>query len=200
MKSIINWLAAAATFVGLYLTVKPQQPLTHWQIFFIAIIVFVFVIAAFLDIRNERNSLPKKYKSKAKINNYMYNMLKTGGACEICSRDASWIKEDKIFALLIEKSKNQELTLYVHTKTKDISTLEKHGAEVVEYGKFGFEPFTRFTIVNSTNHASSYVAIGKQKPNEPHVIEELDSSHPTYSMAKDLIQSIKAADDNFKKI
>ena len=94
MKSIINWLAAAATFVGLYLTVKPQQPLTHWQIFFIAIIVFVFVIAAFLDIRNERNSLPKKYKSKAKINNYMYNMLKTGGACEICSRDASWIKED----------------------------------------------------------------------------------------------------------
>jgi len=200
MKSIINWLAAAATFVGLYLTVKPQQPLTHWQIFFIAIIVVVFVIAALLDIQNERKALPKKYKNKDKINNYMYNMLKMCGACEICSRDASWIKEDKIFPLLIEKSKNKELTLYVHTKTKDVKTLEEHGAEVVEYGRFGFEPFTRFTIVNSGNHASSYVAIGKKKPNEPHVIEELDSSHPTYSMAKDLIQSIKATNDNFKKI
>lgn len=200
MKSIINWLAAAASFVGLYLTVKPHQPLTHWQIFFMAIIVVVFVIAALLDIRNERKALPKKYKNKTKINDYMYNMLKKCGACEICSRDASWIKEDKIFPLLIEKSKNQELTLYVHTKTKDVTTLEKHGAEVVEYCKFGFEPFTRFTIVNSGNPASSYVAIGKQKPNEPHIIEELDSSHPTYSMAKDLIQSIKATNDNFKKV
>jgi hypothetical protein len=200
MKSIIHWLAAAATFVGTYLTVKPQQQLTHWQIFILAILAVGFVIAAFLDLRNEWKALPKKYKNKAKINNYMYNILKKCGACEICSRDASWIKEDKIFPLLIEKSKNQELTFYVHTKTKDVITLENHGAEVVEYGKFGFEPFTRFTIVNSGNLASSYVAIGKQKPNEPHVIEELGSSHPTYSMAKDLIQSIKATNDNFKKV
>ena len=151
-------------------------------------------------LRNERKSLPKKYKSKDKINKYMYNMLKKGGACEICSRDASWIKDERIYPLLVEKSKNRELKLYVHTKTVEVNSLEGNGAEVVEYGKFGFEPFTRFTIVNSGNYASSYVAIGKQKPNEPHMIEELDSSHPTYSMAKDLIQSIRATNDNFKKI
>jgi hypothetical protein len=200
MKSIINWLAAAASFVGLYFTVKPEQPLTQWKLFLLAIVTIVFVISAVVDLQNERKRLPKKYQSKAKINNYMYDMLKKCGACEICSRDASWVKDDRIYPLLIEKSKNRELKLYVHTKTHDVKSLEQNGAEVIEYGKFGFEPFTRFTIVNSGNHASSYVAIGKQKPNEPHIIEELDSSHPTYSMAKDLIQSIKATNDNFKEI
>lgn len=200
MKSIINWLAAASSFIGLYLTVKPEQSLTKWQLFFLAVTTVVFVIAALVDLRNERKSLPKKYRSKAKINKYMYNMLRKCGACEICSRDASWITDDRIFPLLTEKSKNRELKLYVHTKTEAVNILEKNGAEVVEYRKFGFEPFTRFTIVNSGNHASSYVAIGKQKPNEPHTIEELDSSHPTYSMAKDLIQSIKATNDNFKEV
>lgn len=200
MKSIINWLAAAASFIGLYLTVKPDQPLNQWQLFFLAIAVVVFGIAAINDILDERKKTPKKYESKAEINNYMYQMLKTCGACEICSRDASWITDNKIHPLLIEKSKNRELKFYVHTKTAEVDALKKYGAEVIEYGKYGFEPFTRFTIVNSGNHASSYVAIGKQKPNEPHIIEELDSSHPTYSMAKDLIQSIKAANDNFKKV
>ena len=200
MKSIISWLAAAASIAGLYFTVKPEQPLTQWQLFFLALISIVFIIAALVDLHNERKSLPKKYKNKAKINNYMFDMLKKSGACEICSRDASWITDDRIYPLLVEKSKNRELKLYVHTKTDEVNSLEQNGAEVIEYGKFGFEPFTRFTIVNSGNHASSYVAIGKQKPNEPHIIEELDSSHPTYSMAKDLIQSIKATNDNFKKI
>lgn len=200
MKSLINWLAAAASIVGLYLTIIPKQPLTQWQLFFLAIIAIVFVIAALIDLRDERKKLPKKYKSKDKINDYMYNMLKKSGACEICSRDASWIKDERIYPLLVEKSKNRELKFYVHTKTDKVNSLEANGAEVVEYGKFGFDPFTRFTIVNSGNYASSYVAIGKQKPNELHTIEELDSSHPTYSMAKDLIQSIRATNDNFKKI
>jgi hypothetical protein len=200
MKSIVNWLVAAASFIGLFFTVKPQQPLNIWQIFFLAIAVVVFGIAAIKDIIDERKKLPKKYKSKDKINNYMFKMLKTSGACEICSRDASWIVDERINPLLIEKSSKQELKIYVHTKTDEVNALAECGAEVIEYGKFGFEPFTRFTIVNSGNNASSYVAIGKQKPNEPHIIEELDSSHPTFSMAKDLIQSINVANDNFKEV
>jgi hypothetical protein len=200
MKLIINWFALAASFAGLFFTVKTEQPLTGWQLSFLVIFIVIFIIAALVDIRNEIKSLPKKYKSKNKINNYMYNMLKKCGACEICSRDATWVTDERIYTLLAKKSKNQELKFYVHTKTEAVNSLEQNGAEVVEYGKFGFEPLTRFTIVNPGNHASSYVAIGKKKPNEPHIIEELDSSHPTYSMAKDLIKSLKANNDNFKKI
>lgn len=196
LKSIINWLSAYASFAGLYFAVKPEQSLTKWQLFFLAILTVVFIRASLVDLWNEKKSLPKKYQSKTEIINYMYNMLKKCGVCEICSRDASWITDSKIYNLLIEKSKKKELKLYVHTKTKNVNDLEKNGAEVIDYGKFGFDPLTRFTIVNSGNHACSYVAIGKQKPNEPHIIEELDSSHPTYSMAKDLIQSINVAAKN----
>lgn len=200
MKSLLHWTAAAASLVGLFLTVRPlSQPLSAWQTFFLAIIVIIFVGAALSDIQNERKKSAKKYKSISEINKYMYEMLKNSGACEICSRDASWISEGPIYSLLMNKSKKNELTFLVHKKTNEVKALEDAGAEVIEYGELGFDPITRFTIVNSGNHAYSYVAIGKKKPNEPHTIEELDASHPTYSMATDLIRSVKIAHDNYKK-
>lgn len=200
MKSLLNWLAAAASLVGLFFTVRPQtQPLSALQTFFLAIVGIVFVGAAFSDIRAEKKKSAKKYKSADKINKYMYEILKNSGACDICSRDASWIAEDSIYPLLINKANNHELTFLVHKKTHEVKVLEEAGAEVIEYGELGFDPITRFTIVNSKNHAYSFVAIGKKKPNEPHIIEELDASHPTYSMATDLIRSVKIAHDNYKK-
>ena len=101
--------------------------------------------------------------------------------------------------LLENKAKRGELTFLVHKSTPELQALANLGAEVIVYGPLGFEPVTRFTVANAGNPASSYVAIGRQKPNERHTIEELDSSHPTYSMALDLIRSIKAANDQFKK-
>ena len=70
------------------------------QIGFVILIVVVFGSAAGADIRNERRRAAKKYESAADINAYMLNMLSNGGRCEICSRDASWIADKRIFALL----------------------------------------------------------------------------------------------------
>ena len=196
MKSILNWLAAAASLIGLFFTLRPPDGgLSAMQIVFVSLIVVVFGFAAFSDIRNERRRGAKKYENAADINTYMYNMLNKSGKCEICSRDASWIADKRIYALLQQKASRGELTFLVHHSTNEIRTLAQLGAEVIEYGALGFDPVTRFTVVNAGNPASSYVAIGRKKPNEPHIIEELDSSHPTYSMARDLILSIRAAND-----
>lgn len=97
------------------------------------------------------------------------------------------------------KAGRGELIFLIHKVTPALAILQNAGAEIIEYGSLGFQPFTRFTVVNAGNYASSYVAIGRQKPNEPHTIEELDSSHPTYNLALDLIMSIKIANDNLKK-
>ena len=200
MKSFLNWLAAAASLVGLFFTLRPpSDTLTLWQTTFLSAVTVVFGIAAFRDISEERRRAAKSYKDVAKINNYMYAMLYNSGRCEICSRDASWITEEHIYALLEGKAKRGELTFLVHKSTPKLQALADLGAELIVYGRIGFEPVTRFTIANAGNHASSYVAIGRQKPNEPHTIEELDSSHPTYSMALDLIRCIKAANDQLKK-
>lgn len=199
MKSILNWSAAAASLIGLFFTLYPAtETLTPWKVTFLVIIVLVFLFFAVIDIKAERKNSAKSYKKDQDINNYMFNMLKNSGKCEICSRDASWISDKKINRLLIEKANNNELTFLVHEITDALKTLKQQGATVIEYGALGFDPIARFTVVNSGNHASSYVAIGRRKPNEPHVIEEMDSSHPTYSMAVDLIRIIKIANVKIK--
>jgi hypothetical protein len=202
MKSLLNWLAAAASLIGLFFTLRPpggDGGLSSTQIGVVSFIVFIFVIAALSEIRKERQRSGKKYRSAAKINSYMHKMLRNSGKCEICSRDASWIADKLIFPLLKEKAAHGELTFLVQHATPELKSLATLGAEVIEYGTVGFDQVTRFTVVNAGNPASSYVAIGRKKPNEPHIIEELDSSHPTYSMARDLIRFIRAAHDQSTK-
>lgn len=201
MKALVNWLAAAASLIGVFLALLPvSKDLTPWQIVSLLLVTLLFAVAAFRDIREERRRAAKTYPNSIAINNYMFAMLRDSGRCEICSRDASWITDIRINALLMKKAKRRELTFLVHKSTPDLVVLQNLGAEIIEYGSLGFEPITRFTIVNAGNHPSSYVAIGRRKPNEPHTIEELDSSHPTYSMALDLIRIVKKiANDNFEK-
>lgn len=200
MKSLLNWLAAAASLAGLFLTLRPvDESLTTFQLVTLTTIAVIFGAAAFRDLRDERRRAAKTYKSQPQINDYMHALLRDSGRCEICSRDASWIAEQRIYTLLEGKAKRGELTFLVHKSTPDLERLAELGAELIVYGPLGFDPVTRFTVANSGNQASSYVAIGRRKPNGPHTIEELDSSHPTYSMAIDLIRSIRAAHAQFSK-
>ena len=190
MRTLLHWLAAAASFFGLFFTLNPTDigALGPWQTLILTIAFIVFFGAAILDIFDARKHAVRQYKTEQEINDYMLKMLTNSGKCEICSRDASWINDPKIYRVLQQKAREEELLFLVHTKTK---ALEALGAEIIEYGQLGFELMTRFTVVNAGNLTSSYVAIGRRKPNEPHIIEELDSSHPTYSLAIDLIKSIK---------
>lgn len=200
MNYIVNWSAAAASLIGLFITLKPRDSeLSAFQLGVIVLIVVVCVVVAFIDIRDARKRAAKKYKHTKDINDYMFAMLLNSGNCEICSRDASWISEKRIYGLLQSKASRRELTFLVHKASREVEELAKKGAEVIEYGALGYDPVTRFTVVNAGNQASSYVAIGHKKPNEPHTIEEFDSSHPTYSMARDLIRSIRVARDQFAK-
>lgn len=200
MRPVLNWLAAAASLIGLFFTLRPVAgTLSSTQIEFIVIIVVVFGAAAFVDIREERRRAAKRYKDSTAINGYMYRMLRDSGNCEICSRDASWVSEEKVYSVLKDKACRGELTFLVHYSTEKLNALATLGAEIIEYGPLGLDPVTRFTIVNAGNIASSYVAVGRQKPNESHIIEEFDSSDPTYSMAQDLVRSIRVANDQYKK-
>lgn len=200
MKPFLHWIAATASLLGLFFTLKPHSSeFSVGQILGLVVIVFIFGAAALSDLREWHRYSKKKYSTNKKINDYMYSMLKDSGACEICSRDASWISEVRIMNLLEKKAKNHELTFLVHQKTKSLATLEVLGAEIIEYGKLGFEPLTRFTIVNAGNRNSSYIAIGRQKPNDSHMIEELDSSNSTFHIAVDLIRSIRVANDIYNK-
>jgi hypothetical protein len=144
MKSLLNWLAAAASLVGLFFTLQPPSgTLTLWQITFLIFVITVFGIAAFRDIADERRRAAKLYSSQAAINHYMYTMLRDSGRCEICSRDASWIRERRVYELLEGKARRGELTFLVHKSTAELEALAALGAEIIVYGPIGFEPVTR---------------------------------------------------------
>ncbi|ASJ76207.1 hypothetical protein [Granulosicoccus antarcticus] len=192
MAYVLSWLSAVASFIGLGVALQtPIENLSGWKLVLLIVVILVFGISAIYDAWKNYKSKPKKYRNEKKINEYMYSILADGGRCEICSRDASWIEDDKIFDMLKNKASRGELVFFLHQKTDKIMQLTELGADLYIYGDQKFEPLTRFTIVNSGNRASSFLAIGRKKPNEPHVIEELDSSHPTYSLALDLLSTIK---------
>jgi hypothetical protein len=72
MKFLLNWLAAAASLLGLYFTLLPPTgELSLRQIIIILVILIVFGVAAFRDIRDELRRSAKSYKSSAEINKYL---------------------------------------------------------------------------------------------------------------------------------
>ena len=104
MKSLLNWLAAAASLAGLFLAIRPPAgSLTTFQLAALAVIALIFGVAAFRDLRDERRRAAKTYKNQPQINDYMHALLRDSGRCEICSRDASWIAEQRIYTLLEDK-------------------------------------------------------------------------------------------------
>ena len=84
MKSLLNWVAAAASLIGLFFTLQPPSgTLKPWQTIFLIAVAVVFGVAAFRDIREERRQAAKSYKDQVAINNYMHAMLRDSGRCEI---------------------------------------------------------------------------------------------------------------------
>ena len=77
MKSLLNWLAAAASLLGLYFTLKPvADTLSTWQNVFLVVVTLIFIAAALHDLYEEHRRAAKRYKNPAAINKYMYAMLR----------------------------------------------------------------------------------------------------------------------------
>jgi uncharacterized membrane protein len=63
MRPILNWLAAAASLIGLFFTLRPPNgELSNAQIGFVGLILLIFGLAAAADIRSERRRAAKRYK------------------------------------------------------------------------------------------------------------------------------------------
>jgi hypothetical protein len=151
------------------------------------VIVFLLVIYVFEIVRHCKTR-PKKYQPNSQdISEYMYRWLNSGGLAAVFSRDLTWVESNaKIEELLLQKSKRNELILYVHKETEIVKKLKENGAVCYTYPS-GYTPNIRFTVIDY-GKAGSRVAIGVQE-NGIHIIREYQMlDFPVANLVKDLIE------------
>lgn len=95
------------------------------------------------------------------VEDAMCDIVTSQGKVCIVSRDLSWVTSE-IFAKLIEKKR--DILIFAQNPNETTHKLEQQGITIKYYGKYGFEPQTRFTIIRY-NRPNPQVAIANTRNN-----------------------------------
>jgi len=196
MKFIFTSICAAASIFGLAFI----DGLPLW----VRILILLFGIAClgvliYLEFKDHTPN-EKECFSEEEIKDAMKDIIKTQGKVCIMSRDLSWV-DGEIEACLI--SKRDSVLIFAQAENELTQRLRNSGIAVRYYGKYNFEPKTRFTVIRY-NRANPQVAIAntqdtvRKKGKFKHTIYETgDSGQPQdkwiNSLAVDLIALCQAA-------
>ena len=94
-------------------------------------------------------------KNEEETKQYMKNWIQNDGKVCVMSRDLSWV-DAEIEGIMYQKADN--LKLFVQKETELTKRLQERHVIIYYYGKFGFEPQSRFTIIRA-NRPERQIAI-----------------------------------------
>ena len=136
---------------------------------------------------------------KNQVNDYMLTWVGQEGKTAIFSNDMTWAREDgRIKDVLLNKARRSELIVCLPKQIQLTEELEKAGAQVYTYEHLNVIPESRFTIVKF-GRGDATVAIGRRTKDGKHQIEEIaNGEHPSFAVANDLINVIKALSEHSK--
>ena len=120
----------------------PDMPL--WLRILIAIFATLCVICLVWQAVNTNKRNEITCKSDEEIKSVMRKLISQQGKVCIMRRALSWIDEDT-FATILKKK--DSITIYAEIENEKTSLLRKNGISVKLYGKYGFTPKTRFSII-----------------------------------------------------
>lgn len=174
LDCVIPSLATALSIISLAL-VESISICVRIIIGIVGIISFIYLLISEYKKRkpNERHC-----KSDEEIDQAMKEIIRSQGKICIVSRDLTWVT-DEIIGILI--SKKSSVLIFAQHKNDTTDKLQKNGVRVKFYGKYKFEPKTRFTVIryNRTNPqvaiANNEDSIRKNKKLK-HVIYETSST------------------------
>lgn len=156
---------------------------------FAALLTVLVIIMIVLEFKSNKNKYITRAGNTKKINKYLYNWIKAGGRVAIFSRDLSWTDDSSVQELLVNKSKDAEVSIFVPEKNERVDKLKKEGANIYMYGECNTIPQSRFTIIDF-QRMGARVAVG-MRVGKHHIIEEYNSNdHPAFHMAHDLVNLI----------
>lgn len=167
-------------------------------------VVFAFVISIIIEIALVLFKLLKEEEineviceSEESIKSTMKKVIKTQGKICIMSRDLSWV--DPEIELCIT-SKASSMLIFAEKSTELTERLNKNGVEIKYYGKWNFEPKTRFTIIRYNTRNEQVVIANTQnsinkKGKIKHTIYQTKKGNKTdewiNSLAMDMIDLCK---------
>ena len=172
MKRIIYALCSAASIIGLSLT----QGVPIWG----RIIIGTFGIACLVTLiyyENKANAINQRVcTSEEEIQAAMKEIITTPGKICIMSRDLSWVNGEIRDSI----KRKHDVLIFVEKETNLTKELSEHGVQIKYYGKYSFEPKTRFTIIGyNKNNPQVDIAnthhTEKKKKKMTHIIYETSS-------------------------
>jgi hypothetical protein len=195
IQRVLASVGSQGSLLALALIFAPQPvKFEGWPLFFIlaagllAIASFCLELSSDLKAHHGLRTLDRVDEDGIKA--YMRQWIEASGRAAIWTRDLSWVNDDATMNVLRKKAAGGNLTICLPKMTNTAAQLREAGAEVYAYGDRGLvPPASRFTIAYLGN-GGTQIAIGRTDGSS-HVIEELDSSHPTFHMATDLVALAK---------
>jgi hypothetical protein len=183
-------LGSLASVVSLVVVMRPKNaPLTVLEAVGYTIAGFLVLLFGTSRVRDYVKLMPRTFKTKKKIRDYMYRWISRGERVAIFSRDMSWVDDGQMRDLLRRKARKHELILCLPRAINLSNELGELGAEIHVYPDLDFTPSSRFTIINVGRH-DSQVAIGRRM-GDVHTIQEAASGHdPLFAVAEDLVSVV----------
>jgi hypothetical protein len=146
------------------------------------------MISLSVDIRDfSRNRKRVHEKSSKHIINYMHNWIDTGGRCAIFTRDMTWTNNEETRSLLIRKSRNRELWIFMPSPTEFALELQQHGAKIISYADIEVVPRSRFTVIH-WGQDGARVAVGRPQGSLHEISEYEIGRDPIFSVIEDLLE------------
>jgi hypothetical protein len=188
---ILN-VASYSSILGLYFTVYPyDQHHPLWRVALILMLTAACLILSTWEVADYLKQSAKRFRSTARINNYMRHWLESGGRAVIFTRDMSWAHEQQIQNILFLKARRQELTICIEQPISLTNELQLAGARIISYASLGHTPRSRFTIIDFEKEGAR-VAIGG-KVGSVHNIQEFQNGvNAEFGVAEDLAKILIA--------
>lgn len=158
MKSVIQIIMALSTGISI---VSPifSKCIPLWFVIVISGLgILCFILLTFDAIK--KNHINERIcTSEKEIEETMKGIITTQGKICIISRALSWVTPE-IMACL--EGKKDNVLIFAQTKNETTQKLLDRGIKVMFYGKFNFEPKSRFTIIRY-NKNNPQVAIANSQ-------------------------------------
>jgi hypothetical protein len=191
LLNLIGIISAVCSIAGVYLDLRPRGAVSPVEGIIAGVLGTFFLAVIISEIVTYRTAHGRVYKNDADTKRYMQRWIQRGARTVIVSRDMSWVDEP-IKHLLLEKARKNELLLFAQSDWPICRELSTAGAEVMKYGDLGWQPRTRFTIINYDRH-DERVAVGLPLDKGRRILEFSQGQHPFLDLARDFIPILKAA-------
>jgi hypothetical protein len=191
LLNLIGIISAVCSIAGVYLELRPHGTFSVGEGIAIGVFSTFFLIVIISEIATYRRAHGRIYKDEADNKRYMQRWIQQGARTVIVSRDMSWVDEP-IKRLLLEKARKNELVLFAQSDWPICRELSAAGADVRKYGDLGWQPRTRFTIINYGRHDEK-VAVGLPLDKGRRILEFSQGQHPFLDLARDFIPILTAA-------